>query len=475
MSRYTTFKFCLDPSVEQLDSFGRHAGAARFAFNQCLRMVTGALAERRTDSRVEVPWSGFDLVKAFNTWKKSADAGRAFSVSTSGVIDVKATGLAWRDQVCQQVFEEAAVDCGRALAAWSDSRSGNRRSSRVGFPRFKKKSMGISSFRLRNKYSKAGRAAIRVGEAHPRSVTLPGIGVVRVHDDTRRIRRLVANCRARILFATISKRGGRWWVALNVTAEEFHPGNRHSPRDPGDHNGWVGIDRGLSAFLVAASADGRQLGRVDDAPKALARGMRRQRSLAKSLSRKKKGSNNRFRAVRRVARHHHRIANIRRHFLHAVSTQLVKTHDRLVIEDLNVAGMVRNRRLARAISDASWSELARQMRYKASWLGGEVALANRWYPSSQICSRCNARGRRLSLDDRVFTCGCGYSADRDLNAAVNLAQWGEQHAYLKPRTRKHAGRVTNARRRDGSDRHALRVGETGPVDAGTDVRPLTTG
>jgi putative transposase len=227
--------------------------------------------------------------------------------------------------------------------------------------------------------------------------------------------------------------------------------------------------------LVAASADGRQLGRVDDAPKALARGVRRQRSLAKSLSRKKKGSNNRFRAVRCVARHHHRIANIRRHFLHAVSTQLVKTHDRLVIEDLNVAGMVRNRRLARAISDAGWSELARQMRYKASWIGGEVALADRWYPSSQICSRCNARGHRLSLDDRVFTCGCGYSADRDLNAAVNLAQWGEQHAYLKPRTRKHAGRVTNASRRDGSDRHPLRVGETGPVDAGTDVRPLTTG
>jgi len=458
MSRYTTFKFCLDPTVEQQDSFSRHAGSARFAFNQCLRMVIGALAHRRMDSRVEVPWTGFDLVNAFNTWKKSADAGRVFSVSMGGVIDVKATGLVWRDQVCQQVFEEAAVDCGRALAAWSDSRSGKRPGRRAGFPRFKKKSMGVPSFRLRNKHSKAGRAAIRVGETHPRSVTLPGIGVVRVPDDTRRLRRLVANCRARILFATISKRGERWWVSLNVTAEDLHPGNRHPSRDRGDRKGWVGIDRGLSAFMVAASADGRQLGRVDDAPKALARGMRRQRHLAKSLSRKKKGSNNRLQAVRRVARHHHRIASIRRHFLHAVSTQLVKNHARLVIEDLNVAGMVRNRHLALAISDAGWSELARQMLYKASWRGGEVAIADRWYPSSQICSRCGVRGRRLSLNDRVFACGCGYSADRDLNAAVNLAQWGEQHASLESRTRKHAGRVTNARRRDGSDRHPLCVG-----------------
>jgi putative transposase len=199
--------------------------------------------------------------------------------------------------------------------------------------------------------------------------------------------------------------------------------------------------------------------------------MRRQQHLGKSLSRKKKGSNNRRQAIIRLARHHHRIANIRRHFLHEVSNQLVKTHDRVVIEDLNIAGMVHNHRLARAINDAGWAELARQMRYKAEWRGGEVVVADRWYPSSQICSRCNVRLQGLSLGDPQFRCGCGYSADRDLNAAVNLARWGEQHAYPKPRTRKRAGRVTKARRRDGSDGHCPPVSETGPVDAGTDVHP----
>ena len=102
--------------------------------------------------------------------------------------------------------------------------------------------------------------------------------------------------------------------------------------------------------------------RITDAPKALAAAMRRQQRLAKSLSRKKKGSRNRRDAAAKLARHHHHVANVRRHFLHQVSNELVTTHDRLVIEHLNVSGMLRNRRMAQAISDASWAELARLLR-----------------------------------------------------------------------------------------------------------------
>ena len=111
MSRHTTFKFCLDPTVEQHEVLARHAGAARFAFNQCLRMVKTALTGRRADPDIEVPWTGFDLINAFNAWKKTEDAGRVFTVDTDGVR--RAGGdRAWRGvrQVCQQVFEEAAVD-----------------------------------------------------------------------------------------------------------------------------------------------------------------------------------------------------------------------------------------------------------------------------------------------------------------------------------------------------------------------------
>ncbi len=470
MPRHTTFKFCLDPTVGQCDVLARHGGASRFAFNQCLRMVQNGLNQRRSDPDADVPWTGFDLINAFNAWKKTSEAGRVFTVDTRGATEIVTTGLVWRTELCQQVFEEAAVDCGRALAAWAESRSGQRKGKRVGFPKFKKKAAARPSFRLRNRFPKDRKPTIRVGEGdQPRSVTLPRIGTVRVHDDTRRLRRMLANARAKILFATVSHHAGRWWVALNVEAADLHPTQRHPQRDDDEHNGWVGIDRGLSTFAVAATADGREVARITEAPKALADGMRRQRRLSKSLSRKQKGSHNRADAAARLGRHHHRIRNIRHHFLHQVSNELAKTHDRLVLEDLNVAGMLANHRLARAISDAGWSEFARQLRYKADWHNGQLMTADRWYPSSQRCWRCGARNPDLTLADRTFTCPNGHSADRDLNAAINLAQWGAKHAHLEPRTPKHGGRATNARRRDGADQHPTRAGETNPKDAGTDV------
>ena len=470
MARHTTFRFCLDPTVEQHDVLARHAGASRFAFNVCLRMVKTALTQRKTDSETVVPWTGFDLINAFNGWKKTEAAGRVFAVDSDGVAEVGVTGLPWRREVCQQVFEEAAVDCGRALSAWSDSRSGKRKGKRVGFPRFKKKSGVVPSFRLRNKHPKGRPPSIRVGDSNrPRSVTLPGVGVVAVHDDTRRLRRMLAKDRAKILFATISHHAGRWWVSLNVEAADLHPDHQHAPRDAADHGGWVGIDRGLSAFVVAATSDGTEVARIADAPKAMAAGMNRQRRLAKSLSRKKKGSHNRRHAAAKLGRHHNHIANVRRDFLHQVSNALVKTHDRLVIEDLNVSGMLANHRLAQAISDAGWAEFARMLGYKQAWRAGQLMAADRWYPSSKLCPWCGVVNPALTLADRVFTCGCGHRADRDLNAAVNLALWAQRYDAHRSPDPQAGGRATNARRRDGADQHPRSAGETSPDDAGTDV------
>jgi putative transposase len=468
MARHTTFKFCLDPTVEQAVVLSRHAGAGRFAFNQCLRIVTTSLSARRTDPSVTVAWTGFDLINTFNAWKKTEDAGRVFTVDTAGQAVPVVTGLAWRTQVCQQVFEEAAVDLGKGLRAWSDSRSGKRPGKRVGFPRFKKKTTSVPSFRLRNKHPKGRPAAIRVGEAgRPRSLTLPGIGQIAVHDDTRRLRRMLATDRAKILFATVTQRAGRWWVSLNIEAADLHPTHQHPPRNTADTSGWVGVDRGLSVFAVAASIGGTELARITDAPKALTTGIARQRRLARSLSRKKKGSRHRRDAAARLGRHHHHVANARRHFAHQVSNQLVKTHDRLVIENLHVAGMLHNHRLARAISDAGWAEFARQLHYKQHWRGGQVLEADRWYPSSQLCSVCGDRRTDLRLAERTFTCANDHHLDRDLNAAINLARWGHDH-HRTPDPQA-GGRATNARRQDGSDQHPSRVGETSLNDAGTDV------
>ncbi|MFD3702820.1 RNA-guided endonuclease InsQ/TnpB family protein [Nocardia sp. NPDC058658] len=265
-------------------------------------------------------------------------------------------------------------------------------------------------------------------------------------------------------------RACQWWISLTVEASDLHPNHHHRPRQPDDADRWVGIDRGLSVFAVAATSDGTEVARIDTMPRPLTTRLAGQRRLAKSVSRKQKGSRNRQRAVAKLGRHHHRIANIRRHFAHQVANQLVKTHDRLVIEDLNVTGMLGNRRLARAIGDAGWADFARLLVYKQGWRGGTVTVADRWYPSSKRCSACGAINADLSLADRVFFCGCGFRVDRDRNAAINLALWPTmQQDFSRSPDPRAGGRVTNVRRREGADRHPAGVGETVPVDAGTEV------
>ena len=115
--RHTTFRFALDPTPAQAGMLARHAGASRFAYNQCLRLVTDALQKKAGDPTIAVPWSGFDLINTFNAWKRSEAAGRSFLTAPDGIITKQATGLVWRHEVSAQVFEEAAVDLGRALAA----------------------------------------------------------------------------------------------------------------------------------------------------------------------------------------------------------------------------------------------------------------------------------------------------------------------------------------------------------------------
>jgi putative transposase len=264
-------------------------------------------------------------------------------------------------------FEEAAVDLSRALAAYRDGKTSTRKGRQVGFPKRKRKGRCRDSFRLRNKRSKGGSAAIRVGEGHPRCVVLPRIGTIRVHDDTRRLRRLLRPMehldpdtresrvaqRAWIMFATVSRHGSRWYVTLNLHAPDFHPERRHRPDVAEDRARFVGVDRGLAAFAVAAMADGTEVGRYRS-PKPLQQGMASLRRRSRAVARTQPGSRNRAMAIRRLSRQHARIANVRQTFLHAVSSQLIQTHDRLCLEDLAVANLLSNRYLAGAIADAAW-------------------------------------------------------------------------------------------------------------------------
>ena len=206
---------------------------------------------------------------------------------------------------------------------------------------------------------------------------------------------------------TISKdAAGRYFVAFQGEAEKRTlPINEKS----------IGIDLGLDSFI--ATSDGEKIA----TPKIYRKYEARLARFQRKLSRKQKGGNNRNKARIKVARIHARIADTRKDFLHKLSTRIIRENQTVSVEDLNVAGMQKNRKLAKSISDASWSEFVRQLEYKASWYGRSFVKISRWYPSSQICSACGHLDGKKALKVRRWTCSsCGTILDRDINAAKNI-------------------------------------------------------
>lgn len=202
---------------------------------------------------------------------------------------------------------------------------------------------------------------------------------------------------------------GRWFVSILVeTSVEHLPATGNA----------VGIDVGIDS--LAALSTGEKI--VN-----LKHGRRDREKLAKAqrnLARKQKGSNNRAKAQQRLARVHARITDSRRDYLHKLSTRLVRENQTVVIEDLNVRGMLRNHSLARAISDAAWTELRSMLEYKTAWYGRELVAIDRWFPSSKTCSECGAVADTMPLNVRMWTCHCGATHDRDVNAAKNILAAG---------------------------------------------------
>ena len=205
---------------------------------------------------------------------------------------------------------------------------------------------------------------------------------------------------------------GRWYVtfAIETGAPE--------PLEPAGHA--VGVDLGVTYFAV--TSDGEKIAN----PRYLARKAHNLARYQRRLARCRKGSANRAKAKAQVARAHRKVRNARSDFLHRASTRLVHSADMIVIEDLNVSGMVRNRRLARAISDCGWGEFRRQLAYKCERACRRLIVIDRWYPSSKTCSACGHLLAELSLGTRQWTCpSCGARHDRDLNAATNILAAGQ--------------------------------------------------
>ena len=392
------YRYALDPTPEQAAALRSHCGGQRFAFNWGLALVTANRAQRDAERSYglagdeltpPVSWSAYSLRKTWN--------------------QVKDTVAPWWSANSKEAYSSGLANLATALGNWNASRAGERTGHTVGFPRFKGRRAGVSC--------RFSTGALGLVEADRRHVRLPRIGVLRTHESTRKLARHVERGTGRIRSVTVTHRHGRWFCSFSVEITRHD----HAPARP---QSVVGVDLGITSLAVLST------GETVPNPRHLDRVLRRLRCLQRQASRRT-GPDRRTgqvpsarwsRTQARIAKLHTAVAHARRDGLHKLSTGLVATHGTIVIEDLHVAGMLRNRRLSRHIAGVGMGELRRQITYKTTWAGGTVYLADRWYPSSKTCSGCGAVKAKLRLSQRLFRCDrCPLVLDRDLNAARNLA------------------------------------------------------
>jgi putative transposase len=378
MRMVQAYRFALNPTPELERALRSHAGAARFAWNWGLaRCMERHGAEGRW-------YSGTDLHKLWNAQKKADPA------------------LAWWCQNSKCAYQEAFRDLDRALRDFIKSKKGQRKGKRLGFPRFKKRGKCRDSFRL------TGAIGCDRG-----TVTLPRLGTIHTHESPRKLTRRIENGSARILSATVSRTAQRWYVSFTVEAMRDVPEKHAKPGTA------VGIDLGVKTLLTGFGSDGAVI--TAEGPKPLKTAMRKLKRASREHSRRQEGSANRAKSAARLAHIHARAADVRADALHKATTNLAARYETVVMEDLNVGGMVKNRRLARAICDQGFGQARRMLGYKTTWNGGILVTADRWFPSSKTCAGCGAVKTKLPLHIRVYHCDrCGLVLDRDVNAAINL-------------------------------------------------------
>jgi putative transposase len=368
MNILRAYKTELDLNDRQKTACARHAGAARWAYNW-------GLARNK-----EAYQSGGKYLSAITLHKE--------------LNSLKQTEIGWMYEVSKTAPQEALRDLDKAFANFFRRvklKQQGKLKEKCGFPKFKSKKKGLGSFRV-------------WGSIHVYSdaIQLPRLGLLKLKE-----RDYLPVTGVRVLSATVREKAGGWYVSLQCEVEIPDPVQSGKPV--------CGVDLGIKSLAVVS--DGTVFGN----PKALKSNLTRIKRLQRTVSRRVKGSANRKKAIRKLAKAHARVANIRKDTLHQVTTRLAKTKSVIVLEDLNVKGMVKNHKLAQAISDVGFYELRRQLMYKSQWYGCQVVLANRFYPSSKTCSGCGSVKPELGLEARVFVCeSCGMVIDRDLNAAINL-------------------------------------------------------
>lgn len=346
-------------------------GCARFAFN----------------------WALNEWKQEYEAYKKDPGLPKPSQYSIRRKLNaIKREQFPWMMEVTKCAVQMAIIQLGQAFANfWKNP-------EHFKYPKFKKKYVS-DSFTISNDHFEVKGSRIRI----------PKLGWVRMREPLR-------FKEAKLLWASVSRRGKRWYVSLSCELTDLNH------LKPAKNQGTVGVDLGVKSLAVLSNH------KRFEALQPLKKSLSKLRRLQRKLARSQKGSKNRIKLVLEIGELHRKIFNYRQNALHQLTNYLTTHFSRIVIEDLNVSGMLKNGKLARCIADVGFYEFRRQLLYKAEQRGCEVIVADRYYASSKTCGYCGQKHEALKLSDRYWRCPhCGAEIkDRDFNAAINLRRYTER-------------------------------------------------
>lgn len=272
-----------------------------------------------------------------------------------------------------------------------------------GSPKFKKKGVRDSFVAIENYLS---------FKQYDYKIWIPRLGWVKCCENLRFI--------GKVNYVTVKRTANVWFAVVNIETKDI------PVETPvvSDNQTTIGVDLGIKSMMVLSD------GTVFENPRALKTNLKSLKRLQRGMSRKQKGSNNRRRQQSRLAQKYYKVSCIRKSAIHRATSYVVKNYDRIIMETLHPSYMRKNHKFAQDVSDVSFGEITRQITYKSHWYGKELIKADQWFPSSKICSCCGNKKTLLALTQRIYSCNsCGLIIDRDLNAAINLANYSPTSKY----------------------------------------------